>query len=136
MDDFEPIKHLGRGGFGNVFLVRDKLTNRFYALKAIDKERIPFTFYSKIFEEQRVGKSLAESKWAMGVEGSFDDTDNFYILMVRLHSCIVSRIFLTLSQKYGSGGDLLQRIRNFGAPEDKLLHTVFAELVRPSSLSN
>ncbi|EKM60720.1 uncharacterized protein PHACADRAFT_179911 [Phanerochaete carnosa HHB-10118-sp] len=112
IDDFEPIRHLGRGGFGSVFLVRDKFTNRFYALKSIDKERIPFAFYSRIFEEQRVGKSLANSKWAVGVEGNFDDLDNFYILM-----------------KYVPGGDLVHRTRNFGALGSRLLRVVFAELV-------
>lgn len=88
VDDFVLVKFLGAGGFGLVFLVFDKVTRRYFALKVIEKKRMYFTFFPKMFEEQRLGRMLVGSKWAARIEGSFDDSDNFYILMVRRNSLL------------------------------------------------
>ena len=88
VDDFVLVKFLGAGGFGLVFLVFDKVTHRYFALKVIEKKRMYFTFFPKMFEEQRLGRMLVGSKWAARIEGSFDDSDNFYILMVRRNSLL------------------------------------------------
>ena len=83
VEDFFVIKFLSAGGFGLVFLVFDKISRRYFALKVVQKNRIHFSSFPKIFEEQRVGRVLSDSKWVAGVEGSFDDSVNFYVLMVR-----------------------------------------------------
>ena len=38
IEDFQVVKKLGEGQFGNVFLVTDKTKEHFYALKSISKE--------------------------------------------------------------------------------------------------
>jgi Protein kinase domain len=36
--DFDIVKHLGRGSYADVFMVKNKHTNKIYALKKIDKQ--------------------------------------------------------------------------------------------------
>ncbi|GJE87873.1 serine/threonine-protein kinase [Phanerochaete sordida] len=112
IEDFKPIAYLGRGGFGSVYLVCDRVTGRFFALKSIAKGTLPAWCFPKVFEEQRLGKSLAGSKWAVGIEASFDDDSHFHILM-----------------EYAPGGDLGKWMDSFGKPTLDTFRMVFAELV-------
>ena len=40
LDDFAPLRNLGKGSFGQVKLVRHKMTHELYALKILQKEMI------------------------------------------------------------------------------------------------
>ena len=40
LEDFVPLKNLGKGSFGQVKLIRHKLTHELYALKILQKEMI------------------------------------------------------------------------------------------------
>lgn len=40
IEDFKLLKVLGKGGFGIVFMVEDKLTKEHYAMKVLKKEFI------------------------------------------------------------------------------------------------
>ena len=64
----------------------------------------------------------------MGVEGSFDDDEYFYMLMVST-KLYVTRIALTMTKEYGAGGDLLHMIRKHGNLDHNVVRGVFAELV-------
>ncbi|KAI0072355.1 kinase-like protein [Panus rudis PR-1116 ss-1] len=88
---FRPIKRLGRGGFGQVFLVQDKLTNRAYALKAMKKPTNK-TWMWNIFEEKMIMQKCQGSPWLLGLKGSFSDRQYAYILM-----------------DYQAGGDMYQK---------------------------
>lgn len=37
IDDYELLKQIGQGAFGNVYLARDKQTDEKFAIKALDK---------------------------------------------------------------------------------------------------
>lgn len=38
--DFQIVKIIGRGGFGKVFLVKNRLNGKYYAMKSIKKEEV------------------------------------------------------------------------------------------------
>lgn len=40
VDDFEPMRNLGEGAYGEVILVRHKATDKLYAMKVLDKQHI------------------------------------------------------------------------------------------------
>ncbi|KAF7797765.1 hypothetical protein EIP86_008965 [Pleurotus ostreatoroseus] len=112
-NDFEVLRCLGQGSYGQVFLVRHITTSQLLAMKVIDNRRLPYEKYGRIFEEQRIGKMLADSRWSLGIEGSFHDSNNFYLLF-----------------KYCTKGDLRRATweeQNFFAQHPFKL--IFAELV-------
>lgn len=39
-EDFEPIKVIGRGGFGKVYMVKKRSSGRVYAMKVLSKDQI------------------------------------------------------------------------------------------------
>lgn len=44
LDDFDRIRTLGTGSFGRVMLVRHKPTQKFYAMKILDKQKVSDVF--------------------------------------------------------------------------------------------
>lgn len=92
INDFEVLQCLGQGSYGQVFLVRHVATLQLLAMKVIDNKRLPIEKYGRIFEEQRIGKTLTNSQWSLGIEGSFHDTNNFYMLFVRFPPALTSTV--------------------------------------------
>lgn len=82
IDDFVAKKFLGSGAFGAVYLVECKVSKKAYALKVIGKENLRLSQYDTIFEEQRIMKTITGSDRTVSLKGSFQDSDNFYILTV------------------------------------------------------
>ncbi|RPD59047.1 kinase-like protein, partial [Lentinus tigrinus ALCF2SS1-7] len=86
--DFRPIRKLGKGGHGSVYLVEDVVSERYLAMKVIEKNGLRLREYPAVFEEQAVTKTLAKDACEDGVgsplsvplAGSFEDSDNFYFL--------------------------------------------------------
>ncbi|KAI0642235.1 kinase-like domain-containing protein, partial [Trametes meyenii] len=81
--DFRPIRALGKGGHGKVYLVQDVLTGRHFALKVIEKNGLRLREYPIVFEEQAVARALAgrgDEAMFVPLRGSFEDSDNFYFL--------------------------------------------------------
>ncbi|KAH9893423.1 kinase-like domain-containing protein [Cubamyces lactineus] len=56
---FPPIRELGKGGHGTVYLVEDVVSGRHLAMKVIEKNGLRLREYPVIFEEQAVSRSLA-----------------------------------------------------------------------------
>lgn len=94
MSDFVIICRLGEGGFGVVLLVSDKVSRRFYALKIVYKEGLSMEAMERVFEEQRIGRAVADAgcQWMVGVEGSWEDDRKFYMLMVRSFSFLLAAL--------------------------------------------
>ena len=82
MSDFTPLGRIGKGSHGHVLLVYDKVSQQELALKVIEKDTLHLNSYSRIFEEQLVGRKLLDCSWALGLEGSFQDREYFYFLTV------------------------------------------------------
>ena len=132
LDEFEPLKQIGKGGHGTVYFVKHKTTASTFALKAIQKMRIKPKSLHRIFQEQAIMKRLVGNAWFLSLEASFQDTQNFFFLTV-------SSLFIVLSysmtrrssfQKYYSRGDLLSLIWDHGRLKPSLARHYAAELVR------
>ncbi|XP_063072041.1 serine/threonine-protein kinase 38 isoform X1 [Engraulis encrasicolus] len=81
LDDFESLKVIGRGAFGEVRLVQKKDTGHVYAMKILRK--------ADMLEKEQVGHIRAErdilvqadSLWVVKMFYSFQDKLNLYLLM-------------------------------------------------------
>uniref|UniRef100_W5KNP3 non-specific serine/threonine protein kinase n=1 Tax=Astyanax mexicanus TaxID=7994 RepID=W5KNP3_ASTMX len=81
LDDFESLKVIGRGAFGEVRLVQKKDTGHVYAMKILRK--------ADMLEKEQVGHIRAErdilvqadSLWVVKMFYSFQDKQNLYLLM-------------------------------------------------------
>ncbi|CAG0897346.1 unnamed protein product [Cyprideis torosa] len=81
VDDFEPIKVIGRGAFGEVRLVQKKDTGHVYAMKILRK--------ADMLEKEQVAHVRAERdvlveadhQWIVKMYYSFQDTVNLYLIM-------------------------------------------------------
>ncbi|XP_060517552.1 cAMP-dependent protein kinase catalytic subunit beta-like isoform X2 [Cylas formicarius] len=81
LKDFERIKTLGSGSFGRVFLVQQKTTNNYYAMKVMDKSRI---VKLKQVEHTLYEKKILESArfpFLISLEFAFKDNSYIYLLM-------------------------------------------------------
>ncbi|XP_039285912.1 serine/threonine-protein kinase tricornered isoform X2 [Nilaparvata lugens] len=81
VDDFEPLKVIGRGAFGEVRLVQKKDTGHVYAMKILRK--------ADMLEKEQVAHVRAERdvlveadhQWVVKMYYSFQDTINLYLIM-------------------------------------------------------
>ena len=82
-DDFEIIRSIGQGTHGQLFLALNLKTESFVAVEIIEKTGLDAAACVSLFEQQRMARSLADCAWSLGMEGSFEDSMNFYIVTVR-----------------------------------------------------
>ncbi|CAG0882956.1 unnamed protein product [Darwinula stevensoni] len=81
VEDFEPLKVIGRGAFGEVRLVQKKDTGHVYAMKILRK--------SSMLEKEQVAHVRAERdvlveadhQWVVKMYYSFQDPMNLYLIM-------------------------------------------------------
>ncbi|PAA48557.1 hypothetical protein BOX15_Mlig012365g2 [Macrostomum lignano] len=81
VDDFEPLKVIGKGAFGQVRLVQKRDTGHIYAMKILKK--------ADILEKDQVAHSRAErdimakadNAWVVKMYYSFQDQSSLYLVM-------------------------------------------------------
>lgn len=81
VEDFDPIKVIGRGAFGEVRLVQKKDTGHIYAMKILRK--------MDMLEKEQIAHVRAERdilveadhEWVVKMFYSFQDTSNLYLVM-------------------------------------------------------
>lgn len=81
VEDFEPLKVIGRGAFGEVRLVQKKDTGHVYAMKILRK--------AEMLEKEQVAHVRAERdvlveadhQWVVKMYYSFQDPCNLYLIM-------------------------------------------------------
>jgi len=98
--DFETIKVIGRGAFGQVCLVRMRNGNQIYAMKILNKWEMLKRAETACFREERDVLVFGDRKWITNLHYAFQDETNLYLVM-----------------DYYSGGDLLTLLSKF---EDRL----------------
>lgn len=98
--DFDLIKVIGRGAFGEVQLVRHKSTRQVYAMKLLSKVEMIKRSDSTFFWEERHIMAHANSEWILKLHFAFQDHKYLYMVM-----------------DYMPGGDLVSLMSNYDIPE-------------------
>ncbi|XP_061192680.1 rho-associated protein kinase 2-like isoform X2 [Saccostrea echinata] len=98
--DFEVVKVIGRGAFGEVQLVRHKSTRRVYAMKLLSKTEMIKRSDSAFYWEEREIMANANSQWIVQLHFAFQDAKYLYMVM-----------------DYMPGGDLVNLMSNYDVPE-------------------
>lgn len=99
-DDFNLIKVIGRGAFGEVQLVRHKTMNKVFAMKLLSKFEMIKRSDSAFFWEERHIMAHANSEWIVQLHYAFQDHKYLYMVM-----------------DYMPGGDLVNLMSNYDIPE-------------------
>jgi serine/threonine protein kinase len=80
-DDFDVIKLIGRGAFGEVQLVRHLSSKKVFAMKKLSKVRMIKRPDSAFFWEERFIMAHANSEWIVKLHYAFQDTKFLYMIM-------------------------------------------------------
>ena len=80
-EDFNVIKLIGRGAFGEVQLVRHVSSKRVYAMKRLSKVRMIKRPDSAFFWEERFIMAHANSNWIVKLHYAFQDNKYLYMIM-------------------------------------------------------
>ncbi|XP_063491334.1 serine/threonine-protein kinase MRCK gamma isoform X3 [Symphalangus syndactylus] len=99
-DDFEILKVIGRGAFGEVAVVRQRDTGRIFAMKMLHKWEMLKRAETACFREERDVLVKGDSHWVTTLHYAFQDEEYLYLVM-----------------DYYAGGDLLTLLSRF---EDRL----------------
>ncbi|EGD82511.1 AGC/DMPK/GEK protein kinase [Salpingoeca rosetta] len=98
--DFDTLKIIGRGAFGEVQVVRHKVSKKVYAMKILNKWEMLKRKETACFMEERDVLVFGDRKWITQLHFAFQDEDNLYLVM-----------------EYYSGGDILTLLSKF---EDRM----------------
>ena len=82
MHDFEPLKIIGRGAFGDIRVCRNKKTNEIVAIKKMKKnEMIQKNQEKHIRAEQDILAVAGQNPWIVELKCSFQDELYLYLVM-------------------------------------------------------
>nr|XP_039247827.1 serine/threonine-protein kinase MRCK alpha-like isoform X1 [Styela clava] len=112
-DDFDFLKVIGRGAFGEVAVVKMRNTDDVYAMKILNKWEMLKRAETACFREERDVLVHGNTNWITKLHYAFQDDNNLYLVM-----------------DYYVGGDLLTLLSKFeeGLPED-MARFYIAEMV-------
>ncbi|XP_053700966.1 rho-associated protein kinase 2 [Synchiropus splendidus] len=99
-EDFDRVKVIGRGAFGEVQLVRHKASQKVYAMKLLSKFEMIKRSDSAFFWEERDIMAFANSPWVVQLCSAFQDEHYLYMVM-----------------EYMPGGDLVNLTSTYDVPE-------------------
>ncbi|KAK3573565.1 hypothetical protein QTP86_027853 [Hemibagrus guttatus] len=100
LEDFDKVKVIGRGAFGEVQLVRHKASQKVYAMKLLSKFEMIKRSDSAFFWEERDIMAFAHSPWVVQLCCAFQDEGFLYMVM-----------------EYMPGGDLVNLTSTYDVPE-------------------
>ena len=78
--DFEPIKLLGRGSFGEVLLVRLKANKKVYAMKILNKKLLKIKKQQTHTKTERDLMVKINSPFIVNIKSAFQDISKLYIV--------------------------------------------------------
>ncbi|XP_061609300.1 rho-associated protein kinase 2-like isoform X2 [Phyllopteryx taeniolatus] len=100
LEDFEKVKVIGRGAYGEVQLVRHKASRKVYAMKKLNKFEMIKRSDSAFFWEERHIMAFSNSPWVIQLCCAFQDDRHLYMVM-----------------EFMPGGDVVTLIFNYDIPE-------------------
>uniref|UniRef100_A0A3Q4I8I1 Rho-associated protein kinase 2 n=1 Tax=Neolamprologus brichardi TaxID=32507 RepID=A0A3Q4I8I1_NEOBR len=100
LDDFERVKLIGKGAYGEVQLVRHKASKKVYAMKQLSKFEMIKRSDSAFFWEERHIMAFSNSPWVVQLCCAFQDDRHLYMVM-----------------EFMPGGDLVTLTMNYDIPE-------------------
>ncbi|GIX85260.1 hypothetical protein CEXT_551061 [Caerostris extrusa] len=78
-DDFEVLKVIGRGAFGEVAVVKQRNTEKVYAMKILNKWEMLKRAETACFQEEREVLVYGDKRWITNLHFSFQDDVNLYV---------------------------------------------------------
>jgi len=78
--DFQPLKLLGRGSFGEVLLVRLKATGKIYAMKILDKKILKIKKQQNHTKTERDLMVKINCPFIVNIKSAFQDDTNLYLV--------------------------------------------------------
>ena len=75
-EDFEILKVIGRGAFGEVCVVKMKHTDKVFALKILNKWEMLKRAETACFQEERDVLVFGDRRWITNLHYAFQDTTN------------------------------------------------------------
>ena len=97
--EYETIKYIKKGGFGEIFLVKHTLTNKYYAIKKTNLKKFASNHLYNISREAFLLQTL-KHKNILEIYNSYSTNDYLYIIM-----------------EYAKGGELFSVIKKNGLDE-------------------
>ncbi|KAH9416425.1 hypothetical protein DERP_012853 [Dermatophagoides pteronyssinus] len=96
-NDFEQIKIIGKGAFGQVSLVKSKHDEKMYAMKVLNKMEMIKRAEKACYKEERdILVNNNTNDWFTKLYYAFQDSENLYLIM----DYYIGGDFLTLLMKY------------------------------------
>ena len=111
-NDFEKLKIIGKGSFGNVYLVRHIKTNNYFAMKVLSKSIIK----KRQEEDHTITERILMAKLN-------------YPLIVKLHYCFQDKKYLYFIMDLIQGGDLLYHLRRYHRFDDEKTRFYISEMI-------
>ncbi|KAM8847516.1 rho-associated protein kinase 2-like isoform 3-T3 [Synchiropus picturatus] len=100
LEDFDKVKLIGRGAYGEVQLVRHKDSQKVYAMKQLSKYEMIKRSDSAFFWEERHIMAFSNSPWIVQLCSAFQDDRHLYLVM-----------------EFMPGGDVVTLTMNYDIPE-------------------
>jgi serine/threonine protein kinase len=92
-DDFEILKVIGRGAFGEVCVVKLRGTDRVFALKILNKWEMLKRAETACFQEERDVLVWGDRRWITNLHYAFQDETNLVSLEIDLFIRFQKTIF-------------------------------------------
>ena len=112
LNSFDPIRIIGNGSFGEVYLVKRKSTQKYYTMKVLRKKLI--------FRKHLVKYMLTEKQILSSMKHPF---------IVSLHCAFQSKTCLYMVMDYYPGGDLGQLLKREGKFSEEVARMYIAEVI-------
>jgi hypothetical protein len=80
-NDFEPVSLLGKGRFGEVYLVKHKATDQLYALKILDKKRMLSENILRYTRTERDVLCVTKHPFIVGLYYAFQNSEKLFMIM-------------------------------------------------------